>query len=129
MADTYTQIYIQVIFAVQNRYALIHPVWEEEIYKFISGIVKNKGQKMLQINGTANHIHFLIGIKPTCILSALVREVKKSSDRYICENKLTPFKFKWQEGFGAFSYSHAQLDNVINYIKGQKDHQLGRAHV
>ena len=102
MADTYTQIYIQIIFAVQNRNALIQPIWEEELYKYITGIVKNKGQKMLKINGTPNNIHFFIGMKPTCLISDLVREVKKSSDEFIRKNKFTNFQFKWQEGFGAF---------------------------
>ncbi|WP_203532648.1 transposase [Draconibacterium halophilum] len=76
MADTYSQIYIQVVFAVQNRKALIQPHWEEELNKYITGIVHNKGQKMLAINGTSNHIHFLIGLKPSCYLSDLVREIK-----------------------------------------------------
>ena len=102
MADSYTQIYIQIIFAVQNRNALIQPISEEELYKYITGIVKNKGQKMLKINGTPNHIHFFIGMKPTCLISDLVREVKKSSDEFIRKNKFTNFQFKWQEGFGAF---------------------------
>ncbi len=122
MADTYTQIYIQIIFAVQNRNALIEQSWEVELYKYITGIIKNKGQKMLQINGTPNHIHFFIGMKPTCLLSDLVREVKKSSNEFIRENKYTPYKFKWQEGFGAFSYSHSQLSSVIQYIEKQKEH-------
>ncbi|MBT3385130.1 MAG: IS200/IS605 family transposase [Prolixibacteraceae bacterium] len=122
MADTFTQIYIQVVFAVQNRNATIHKSWEEELYKYITGIVQNKGQKMLAINGTSNHIHFFIGIKPTCCLSDLVREVKKSSDAMVKEKRFTPFKFNWQKGFGAFSYSHSQLGNVIRYIENQKEH-------
>ncbi len=122
MADTFTQIYIQVVFAVQNRKALIHKSWEEELYKYITGIVQNKGQKMIAINGISNHIHFLIGMKPTCCLSDLVREIKKSSNTMIKEKRLTPFKFKWQEGFGAFSYSHSQLGDVIRYIENQKEH-------
>ena len=77
MANTYTQIYVHTVFAVQNRNALILPSWEEELYKYITGIVQNKGQKMLAINGTTNHIHFFIGMKPTCCLSDLVREIKK----------------------------------------------------
>lgn len=122
MADTYSQIYIQTVFAVQNRNALIQPSWDEELYKYITGIVQNKGQKMLAINGTSNHIHFLIGMKPTCCLSDLVREIKKSSNTFIKEKKFTPFNFQWQEGFGAFSYSHSQLTDVIQYIENQKEH-------
>ena len=122
MADTYSQIYIQIIFAVQNRNASIKPSWEEELYKYITGIVENKDQKMLSINGTNNHIHVLIGMKPTCCLSDLVREIKKSSNTFIKEKKFTQFNFQWQEGFGAFSYGHSQLSDVIHYIENQKRH-------
>jgi putative transposase len=122
MADTYTQIYIQIVFAVQNRKALIHSEWEEELYKYITGIVQNKGQKMLAINGPSNHIHIFIGMRPTCCLSDLVREIKKSSTTFIKEKNFIKYKFQWQEGFGAFSYSHSQLTNVIQYITNQKDH-------
>ena len=122
MADTYTQIYIQVVFAVKGRSSLINHSWEEQLYKYITGIVQNKEQKMLAINGIPNHIHFLIGMKPTCCLSDLVREVKKSSNDFIKENKFCPLHFQWQSGFGAFSYNHSQLDNVIAYIMNQKEH-------
>ena len=86
---TYSQIYIQVVFAVKYRDALIHESWEEELYKYITGIVQNKEQKLLA---------------------------------FIKEKRFTPFNFQWQEGFGAFSYSHSSLDNVIRYIMGQKEH-------
>ena len=122
MANTFSQIYIQIVFAVQNRNALIQPAWEEELYKYITGIVQNKGQKMLAINGTNNHIHFFIGMKPTCCLSDLVREVKKASSSFIKEKQFSKLKFQWQEGFGAFSYSHSQLGDVIRYIENQKEH-------
>ena len=122
MADTFTQIYIQVVFAVQNRNAPIHKSWEEELYKYITGIVQNKGQKMLAINGTSNYIHFFIGMKPTCCLSDLVCEIKKASSSFIKEKQFSRFKFQWQEGFGAFSYSHSQLSDVIAYIENQKEH-------
>lgn len=125
--STYSQIYIQVVFAVKGRGSLIQKEWEEELYKYISGIVKNKGQKMLAINGMPDHIHFLIGMKPTCCLSDLVREVKKSTDEFIKEKRFTKFKFQWQEGFGAFSYSHSHLDNVIHYIMNQKEHHKKRS--
>ena len=125
MSDTYSQIYIQTVFAVQDRDAIIQSSWEEE-YKYITGILQNKGQKMLAINGTSNHIHFLIGMKPTCCLSDLVREIKKSSNIFINEKKFTPFNFQWQEGFGAFSYGHSQLRDVIQYIENQKEHHKKR---
>jgi len=124
MADTYSQIYIQIVFAVKNRNALINPEWEEQIYKYIAGIIKNKNQKLIAINGTSNHIHIFIGMKPTCCLSDLVREIKKSSNQFIQEKKFTPFKFDWQSGYGAFSYNHSQLGNVCKYILNQKEHHM-----
>lgn len=122
MAGTFSQIYIQVVFAVQNRECMIQSSWEEELYKYISGIVRNKEQKMLAINGMPDHIHFFIGMKPSCCLSDLVREIKKSSNDFIKEKRFSKFKFQWQEGYGAFSYSHSSLDNVIKYIMNQKEH-------
>jgi len=121
-AGTFSQIYIQLVFSVKNRNSLIKSVWEDELYKYITGIIKNKQQKMLAINGMPDHIHFLIGIKPSCCLSDLVREIKKSSNAFIKEKKFTQYKFEWQEGYGAFSYSHSALDNVIAYIQNQKEH-------
>ena len=122
MPGTFSQIYIQTVFAVKNRNAVIQPEWEAELYKYITGIVQNKGQKMLSINGTSNHIHFLIGMKPACCLSDLVREIKKSSNAFINEKRFTGYNFQWQEGFGAFSYGHSALDKVIKYIQNQKEH-------
>ena len=124
--STYSQIYIQTIFAVKGRDSLIQPEWEEKLYKYITGIVQNKKQKMLAVNGIPDHIHFLIGMKPSCCLSDLVREIKKSSNEFVNENKLSKFNFSWQEGFGAFSYSHSQLNDVIAYIMKQKEHHKKR---
>jgi len=122
MADTFSQIYIQVVFAVRSREALIQSKWEEDLFKYITGIVQKKGQKMLAINGTKDHIHFFIGMKPTCCLSDLVREVKKSTVAYIKEQGHIKSAFYWQEGYGAFSYNHSHLDKVIRYIDKQKEH-------
>jgi REP element-mobilizing transposase RayT len=122
MSSTFTQIYIQIVFAVKGRESLINYSWEEDLFKYISGIVQNKGQKILAINGMPDHIHIFIGMKPTCCLSDLVREIKKASNEYINDNKFVKSKFKWQEGFGAFSYSHSNIDNVIKYILNQKEH-------
>jgi len=119
--STYSQIYIQTVFAVKGRESLIQPQWEDRLHKYITGIVQNKEQKMLAINGMSDHIHFFIGMKPSCCLSDLVREIKKSSNDFIREEKFSKFKFNWQEGFGAFSYSHSQLDDVIAYIMNQKE--------
>jgi putative transposase len=120
--STYSQIYIQTVFAVKGRQSLIKPEWDENLYRYITGIVENKAQKMLAINGVENHIHLLIGMKPSCCLSDLVREIKKSSTDFINENNFSTLKFSWQEGFGAFSYSHSQLDKVAKYVMNQKDH-------
>jgi REP element-mobilizing transposase RayT len=122
MANSYSQIYIQVVFAVKGRENHIKSDWEERLYQYISGIIKNKGQKLLAINGMPDHIHIFIGMKPDCCLSALVREIKKASNEWVNENKLTSNKFYWQEGFGAFSYSHSQIDVVAKYVLNQKNH-------
>ncbi|GHM99144.1 transposase [Cytophagales bacterium WSM2-2] len=122
MANTYSQIYIHVIFAVKGRANLIHQSWEGELYKYITGIVQNKEQKMLAINGMPDHIHFLIGMKPSCCLSDLVREVKKTSNEFIRVKRFASSPFQWQEGFGAFSYSHSSLNQVSAYILNQKEH-------
>jgi REP element-mobilizing transposase RayT len=100
---------------------LIHRDWEEHVFRYITGIIQNKEQKMIAINGMPDHIHLLMGMKPSCCLSDLVREVKKSSNEFIRGNRYRT-NFYWQEGFGAFSYSHSQLDNVIGYIMRQKEH-------
>ncbi len=120
--SAYSQIYIQTVFAVKGRESLIRPEWEESLYKYITGIVRNKDQKMLAINGMPDHIHFLIGMKPSCCLSDLVREIKKSSNEFIKKENYSKTKFNWQEGFGAFSYSHSHLDIIIKYILNQKIH-------
>ena len=122
MPGTFSQIYIQIVFAVKGRNSLIHSDWEERLYQYITGIVRGKEQKLLAINGMPDHIHIFIGMKPACCLSDLVREIKKSSNDFINENKLSKVKFSWQEGYGAFSYSHSQIGNVITYIMNQKEH-------
>ncbi|MEI6899230.1 MAG: IS200/IS605 family transposase [Bacteroidota bacterium] len=124
--STYSQIYIQIVFAVKGRRSLIEPSWEERLYQYLTQIVQNKGQKMLAINGIESHIHILIGMKPQCCLSDLVREIKKSTNAFINENKLAPTKFSWQEGFGAFSCGYSQMDMVIKYIMNQKEHHKKR---
>ena len=126
MPDTYSQLYVHIVFAVKNRNALINKNWEERLYQYITGIVQKKGQKILAINGMPDHLHILIGMKPTCCLSDLVKEIKKSSNNFIKENRFVPYQFNWQEGFGAFTYSHSQLSNVIGYILNQKEHHTKR---
>ncbi len=122
MPDTFSQIYIQIVFAVKGRNSLIHSSWENELHKYITGFMQNKGQKLLAINGMPDHIHILIGMKPTCCLSDLIRELKKASSEFVKNKKLSPYAFQWQEGYGAFSYSHSSLNQVIAYIMNQKEH-------
>ena len=101
---------------------LISESWQEELYKYISGIFRNNSQKLIAINGTSDHIHILLGIAPNIALSDLVRDIKANSSRFINDKNFVNGKFYWQEGFGAFSYSRSQLDNVIKYIENQKQH-------
>ena len=122
MANSYSKIYIQIVFAVKGRNHQIKSEWENDLFKYMTGIIQNKGQKVLAINGMPDHIHIFIGMKPDCCLSDLVREIKKASNEWINENKLTPGRFYWQEGFGAFSYSHSSIDKVVKYILYQKNH-------
>lgn len=122
MAGLYSQIYIQVVFSVKGRQSMISYKWEEELYKYITGVITEKDQKLLAINGMPDHIHILIGMRPSCRLSDLVREIKKASNKFINEKKFTKTKFQWQEGYGAFSYSHSAFGNVITYINNQKEH-------
>lgn len=126
MANTYTQIYVQVVFAVNGRLTLINTEHKEEIYKYIGGIIRNKGHKLLAINGMSDHVHILLGLKPDAALSDLVRDIKVSSTNFINERRLARGKFGWQEGFGAFSYGHSQLGTVIRYIQNQESHHRRR---
>jgi REP element-mobilizing transposase RayT len=122
MANTYTQIYVHGIFAVQNRISLINESWREELYKYITGIVQHHGHKMLQIGGMPDHIHILVSMHPVQALSNLMQTVKSESAEWINKRRLVMGHFSWQEGYGAFSYSKSQLNNVIQYIINQPEH-------
>jgi len=122
MADTYSQLYIQLVFAVKGRVSLIQSNWENELYKYITGIVQNRKHKMLAINGMPDHIHIFIGLHPEDSISDLVREIKKASNSFINEKKFCKLPFQWQSGYGAFSYSRSAIDRVVNYIHNQKEH-------
>ena len=119
---TFSQIYIQLVFAVQGRRSLISDKWEDELYKYITGIVTKKGQKLLAINGAYDHIHILIGMKLSCCPSDLMREIKKSSNAWINDRGLSRGHFNWQGGGSGFSYSRSQIGGVIQYIENQKSH-------
>ena len=127
MANTYSQIYIQTVFAVDGRLSLIRPEFKEELYKYITGIVRNKKQKLIAINGLSDHVHILIGLKPAMALADLVRDIKADSSDFINRKKWIRGRFCWQEGYGAFSYGHSQLDTVIRYIQNQEQHHRRRS--
>jgi len=122
VAHTFTQIYIQAVFAVAVRQSLIRPDFKEELQKYITGIVRKKGQKLIEINCMPDHTHMLIGLRPNIALSDLMRDVKSDSTEFIKRKSWVRGRFNWQEGFGAFSYSHSQLDSVIRYIRNQEKH-------
>jgi putative transposase len=122
VANTYTQLHIQLVFAVKYRQALIQESWEDELQKYITGIIQNKNHKMLQINSMPDHLHIFFGMRPDESISSLVQVVKSESSKWINDQKLAASKFSWQEGFGAFSYSKSHVQRVINYVKNQKEH-------
>ena len=122
MANTYTQIHIQCVFAVKFRQSAIQSDWKERLHKYITGIVQNNGHKMIAINSMPDHIHIFFGFRPNQSLSDLMRMVKGDSSEWINEQKLTPFLFRWQEGYGAFSYAKSQVKAVALYIENQEEH-------
>ena len=122
MANTYTQLHIQFVFAVKYRAALIQKGWKEELHKYITGIFQANDHKMLQINSMPDHIHILIGMRPTQSVSALIQNVKAESTKWIKEKKFCSAAFAWQEGYGAFSYSKSHVPTVIRYIQNQDTH-------
>jgi len=122
MANTYTQCYFHLVFAVKNRDALIKKEWKNEMEKYITGIVQNHHHKMLAIGSMPDHIHFLIGYNVNHLVPDLVEEVKTSTNSWIKEKKLSKFKFEWQKGYGAFTHSRSQIDVVVKYILSQEEH-------
>lgn len=122
MPGTFSQIYIQVVFAVKGRENLISKSWSKELYKYIAGIIKGKEQKSIIVNGMPDHIHAFIGLRPAMAISDLVRDIKNNSSNFINDKKWIKGKFAWQQGYGAFSYSHSQIDIVYNYILNQESH-------
>ena len=122
MQNTYSQIYIQIVFAVKGRENLIEEKNRNELQKLITGIVSKRNQKMLAIYAMPDHVHILIGMEPDISISDLVRDIKAGSSKFINDSKWINGKFNWQQGFGAFSYSKSHLDNVIKYILNQKEH-------
>jgi putative transposase len=126
MANTYTQIHIHVIFAVQHRDYLIQNSWKDELYKYITGIIHNHKHKVLAINGMPDHMHILFGFRPTQTLANLMQDVKGSSSKWINEKRFAKGRFSWQEGYGAFSYKKSDLSKVIEYINDQEEHHRNK---
>lgn len=122
MANTYTQLHIQFVFAVKYRAALINREWKGELHQYITGIVQKNEHKMLEINSMPDHIHILMGMRPIQSISVLVQNIKTESSKWIKEKGFCNSSFAWQEGFGAFSYSKSHVPDVIRYIQNQENH-------
>ena len=122
MPGTFSQVYIQIVFAVKGRENLIHKPWNDVLNRYISGIIAGKDQKPIIVNGAKDHIHAFVGLKPAMAISDLVRDIKNNSAKFVNDNRFVRGKFSWQEGYGAFSYGHSQLERVYNYILNQEEH-------
>lgn len=122
MSGTYSRIYIHIVFAVKGRGNIISKTWQHELHKYIAGIITNKDQKSIIVNGVSDHIHVFVGLKPSMSISDLVRDIKNNSTNFINNKKFVKGKFAWQEGYGAFSCGHSQIDQVYNYIFNQEEH-------
>jgi putative transposase len=122
MANTFTQFYAHLIFSPKNRNALIRKAWNDELEKYITGIVQNNGHKMLAIGSMPDHIHIFIGYNVNQLIPDLVEAIKTSSNAWIKKNQFSKSKFEWQRGYGAFSHSRSQVDKVVKYILNQEEH-------
>ncbi len=122
MANTYHQVYIQVVFAVKYREAVIANEWKSIVFGVIGNLINETGCKTIIVNGVEDHVHCFLGLKPTVSISDLMKTVKAKSSKYINDHNLTKSRFEWQEGYGAFSYSHSQIDAVYKYIANQENH-------
>lgn len=122
MANSYTQIHIQFVFAVKYRRALISHEWKERLHQYITGIFQQNRHKVLQINSMPDHIHIFIGMRPHQSISSLMQLVKSESNKWIEEQGFCSSTFAWQEGYGAFSYAKSQVNNVVRYIQNQEIH-------
>jgi len=122
MPGTFSQVYIQMVFAVRGRENLINRKWGTELHKYISGIIKGKNQKPIIVNGMPDHIHAFVGLRPAMSIADLIRDVKNNSTNFINKSKFVKGKFEWQEGYGSFSYSHSHISNVYDYILNQEKH-------
>ena len=122
MPGTFSQIYIQIVFAVKGRENLIANSWKTELHKYIAGIIKGKGQKPIIVNGMPDHIHAFVGLKPVMAISDLVKDIKNNASNFVNDHHFVKGKFAWQESYGAFSYSHSHIGKVYDYILNQEKH-------
>jgi len=127
MPNTYTQLYVQIVFAVQGRQNLISRKIKDELEKYMCGIITNNKSKPLAIYCNPDHTHILVGLHPTVSVATIVGDIKAGSSKWINDNKLIVGKFNWQDGYGAFTYSKSQIDTVIKYILNQEMHHSGRS--
>jgi len=129
MANTFTQIHIHVVFAVQNRISCIQKSWQDRLYKYIIAIIQKHKHKVLAIGGMPDHIHILFGFRPTQALSNLIQEVKRDSSEWVNQQGFIAGRFSWQEGYGAFSYSKSHVSKVAKYIETQEEHHQKKRFV
>jgi REP element-mobilizing transposase RayT len=122
MANTYHQVYIQTVFAVKYRAAVIDHKWKSTLFSVIGNLINEAGCQTIIVNGVQDHVHCFIGLKPVVSVSELMKTVKAKSSKYINDNKLTNARFEWQEGYGVFSYGQSQIDRVYKYIQNQEEH-------
>ena len=122
MPGTFSQIYIQIVFAVKGRQNLIHDSWKNDLHKYIAGIIKGKNQEPIIVNGMPDHIHAFVGLRPAMAIADLARDIKNNSSNFINDHQFVKGKFAWQEGYGAFSYSHSHIGNVYDYVLNQEKH-------
>jgi putative transposase len=124
MAGTYSQIYIHAVFAVKFRERVLMKPWRDEVFKYMTGIIENKGHKSIIVNGVEDHVHLLIGLKPSMAISDLIRDIKNNASNFINEKRFVTGRFAWQEGYGVFSYADSQVEAVYQYILNQEQHHL-----
>ena len=129
MVNTYTQIHIQAVFSIQGRNCIIGKLWKDELYRYMTGIIQNHGHKVLAINGMPDHVHTFFGMRPNQSLSDLMQDIKGDSSLWINKKGFVKGRFSWQEGYGAFSYSKSNVNNVIDYIKNQEIHHRKKTFI
>lgn len=122
MANTYHQIYLQVVFAVKYRAAVLDKFWRHQVFAVIGNLINEANCKTIIVNGVEDHVHCFLSLKPAVSVSELMKAVKAKSSKYINEHQLTKNRFEWQVGYGVFSYSKSHIDNVYHYIKNQEEH-------